>query len=146
MEWISYAFQGLTALFTGSSAVVGFMMRKRPRWAAFVIGSQPLSMQPPKVFVRIDNVGNGTAHNVRTNSNRKSKYKYNDELKDKKARVEPGESIELEIDGVPIDPKKPLDPIKIHSDTRVEVTWSQPPFWNHRKSRKWLLNDLEVDD
>lgn len=146
MEWISYAFQGLTALFTGSSAVVGFMMRKRPRWAAFEIGSQPLSMQPPKVFVRIDNVGNGTAHNVRTNSNHKSKCKFNYKLKDKKARVEPGESIELEIDGIPIDPKKPLDPIDKHPDTTVEVTWSQPPFWNHRKSHKWLLSDLGKDD
>lgn len=67
MEWVSYAFQGLTDLFiTGPSAVAGFMIRKRPRWAAFVVGSQPFSMQPSKVFVRINNVGNGTEHNVRT--------------------------------------------------------------------------------
>ncbi|WP_127975601.1 hypothetical protein [Bifidobacterium aemilianum] len=100
----------------------------------------------PRIFVRIDNVGSGTAYNVRTGSNHKSEYKFRRKLQDKLARVDPGESIELEIEGVPIDPKNPLAPVQFASDTTVEVTWTQPPLWRHRKSHHWLLENLEVDD
>ena len=146
MELVGYVLQGLTALFTGSTAIASFMMRKRPRWEAFTVSTRPLMQSNPRIFVRIDNVGSGTAYNVRTGSNHKSEYRFRRKLQDKMARVDPGESIELEIEGAPMDPKHPLAPMQFASDTTVEVTWSQPPFWNHRKTHRWLLTDLEVDD
>lgn len=149
MNWLSIVLEGLTALFTGAALVWNYAYRTRPKWQPYVI-EQAGSGVSARLVIRIVNIGNGTATDVRATTNHPSGYgRCNSPWKDYSPAVPAGGSVYARI--LVKEEKEITDSHHVTircvppEDGTVSLSWHQQPFLGRERTKTWPLKEIPRD-
>ena len=147
MDWPGLVLEGLTALFTGATLIWNYAYRMRPRWQPYVVETAG-SGESARFVVRIVNIGNGTATDVRAKSNHPSGYGHGSPWKDYSPAVAAGYAVYARI--LVKEEKEPHGSGCIvryipPQDGTISLSWHQQPFLGRKKTKTWPLREIPRD-
>lgn len=147
MDWLSLVLEGLTALFTGAALIWNYAYRTRPKWQPYVVEATG-SNESARFVVRIVNIGNGTATDVRATTNHPADYSQNSTWKHYSPAVASGGSVYARI--LVQEEKEPHDSGYIvryipPQDGTISISWHQQPFLGRKRTKTWPLKEIPRD-